>query len=249
MMLGLHHGITTCSEVHCDRIFILQRAVIPKVFGLMVRIRTRCVFTSLPGAVCLFPQIHSSTIFFCVVSCIPPLCFQVYLAGIKTCLFPCKTCALPSVLLCLLDFEPLVFEGLRKEEGGPSQETNSKNNGDGQDDRPPTLLSCNKGKSCFFKADTERLFRALRLPGALTLMVVSKLSKRQVHMSERKQDFFTMSQRTVALHVCRSSYTPLFLMRLSALIDGRIRTVACTYKDQCDDEKQHCLLYQQCPSL
>lgn len=104
----------------------------------------------------------------------------MYLTGIKTCLFLHETCALPSVLLCLLDFEPLVFEGLQQEKGGPSQCTHSNSNGDGQGGVPPICFPCNKGKSCFFEADPARLSQDLRLPGTLKLMVASKLSERQV---------------------------------------------------------------------
>lgn len=112
----------------------------------------------------------------------PPPYFQVHLAGIKTCLFSDETCALPSVWLCLLDFEPLIFDGLQRKQGGPSHYAHSNINEDGQGGPPPFVFPCNKGKSCFFEADPARLSQDLRLPGALTLMVVSKLSKRQVLM-------------------------------------------------------------------
>lgn len=115
----------------------------------------------------------------------PP--FQVFLAGIKTCLFSGKTSPLPSVLLCLLDFEPLVFEGLQRGNGGLSEDASTdNNNGDGREGRHPVVFSCSKGKSCVFEADTARLSKALRIPDALMLMVASKLSKRQVCSKGKK---------------------------------------------------------------
>lgn len=107
-------------------------------------------------------------------------------------MFSHKTCTRPSVLFCLLDFEPLVFEGLQSDkEGGPtSQDTSISNSnvGDGHAGPPPTLYPCNKGKSCFFEADPARLFRDFRLPGALALMVASKLSKRQACSNEWEEE-------------------------------------------------------------
>lgn len=117
----------------------------------------------------------------------PLAIFQVYLAGIKTCLFSYETSAFPSVLFCLLDFEPLVFERLQQEIGAANQGTKKNNNNqDCLGGRPPTFFPCNKGKSCFFEAASAHLSRNLRLPGALTLMVTSKLSHRQVCSNENK---------------------------------------------------------------
>lgn len=55
--------------------------------------------------------------------------------------------------------------------------------GAARDDRShPTSFSFNKGKSCVFTADPTALSRALRRPGSLTLMVASKLTRKQVRV-------------------------------------------------------------------
>lgn len=157
----------------------------------------------------------------------PISCSQVHLAGLQTCLLSSTSSVLPTVILSLLDFEPLVFElssskldqqapkrahklGFEEEQVGYeeheekernctsratagnrvayrnhddniSQSTKCDTNGDGQgNSQSPASFDFNKGKSCIFTADPASLSQALRLPGALTLMVASKLSERQV---------------------------------------------------------------------
>lgn len=159
----------------------------------------------------------------------PVLCSQVYNAGLQTCLFSRTSSAPPTVIMYLLDFEPLVFElkrrhGLeleeesteceeRKEEGGhndvsrvapgnsvvcrnrdsssnkrdthTSQSTNCGNTGLGHDNsHSPASFFSHRGKSCIFAANPTSLSQALGLPGALTLMVASKLSDVQVSAEE-----------------------------------------------------------------
>lgn len=159
--------------------------------------------------------------------------FQVHIAGLQTCLFSRTSSVPPTVIIYLLDFEPLVFElqqahglGLEEEESiqceerkeerkrnndvssvtagnsvvyrnrdnnsnkrdnRASQSANCGNIGHGQDSShsPASSFFSHKGKSCVFTADPMSLSQSLLLPGALTLMVVSKLSERQVSV-ERK---------------------------------------------------------------
>ncbi len=105
---------------------------------------------------------------------------QVYLASIQTCSLPNAKSAPPGAFLSLLDFEPLVFEGFQE-----VGEKDGNYDRDGRAGRPPAFACSDRGKSCIFTAEPVPLSRALRLPGALTLMLASRLSTNQVGVEER----------------------------------------------------------------
>lgn len=201
-----------------------------------------------------------------VVTTFPPLCPtrfslspQVYVADVESCSFS-DTGVLPTAILSLLDFEPLVFDLSRtppaqrqaRRKRGPgfrevpqweeedeqhdgigkvesTNRTSFRAPGDGaqHDDHlfnnrkskatastrvkhasyadnengrhHPKSFFCSKGKSCIFTANPADLSQALQTQSALTFLVASKLSQRQVSTLREKR----MAQSVVHFTVGR----------------------------------------------